>query len=176
MFRESHSVCELHFNLGTALPDFKAVLQDITPSNFRRSEAKQNARGSMQSRIAIVNMACRFHGDATDPEKFCEVLEQGLDVHKEVPTDRFDVDVHAEPTGKRTNTSITPYGCFVDNPGLFDPHFFNMSPREAEETGPIQRLALVMAYEALERSGIYRQSDRLHQPKSHKYVLWTIQR
>ena len=153
VFRESHSVRELLSNLKTALPDLKAVLQDVMPSNFRRSEAQQSVRGPMQSKIAIVGMACRYPGDATDPDKYWEVLEQGLDVHKKVPADRFDVDVHTDPTGKRTNTSITPYGCFVDNPGLFDAHFFNMSPREAQETCPMQRLALVTAYEALERSG-----------------------
>ena len=123
------------------------------PPNFRRSEAQQSVRGPMQSKIAIVGMACRYPGDSTDPDKYWEVLEQGLDVHKKVPADRFDVDVHTDPTGKRTNTSITPYGCFIDDPGLFDAHFFNMSPREAQETCPMQRLALVTAYEALERSG-----------------------
>lgn len=51
------------------------------------------------------------------------------------------------------NSSYTPYGCFIDEPGLFDAPFFNMSPREAEQTDPAQRLALVTAYEALERAG-----------------------
>lgn len=51
------------------------------------------------------------------------------------------------------DTSITPYGCFIDEPGLFDAAFFNMSPREAQQTDPMQRLALVTAYEALERAG-----------------------
>jgi acyl transferase domain-containing protein len=45
------------------------------------------------------------------------------------------------------------YGCFLDHPGLFDARFFNMSPREALQTDPGQRLALVTAYEALEMSG-----------------------
>ena len=58
-----------------------------------------------------------------------------------------------DPDGKVRNTSHTPYGCFIDNPGLFDPLFFNMSPREAAQTCPMQRLALVTAYEALEMSG-----------------------
>lgn len=70
-----------------------------------------------------------------------------------MPVDRFDVDVHTDPTRKRTNTSITPYGCFVDNPELFDGYLFNLSLREAQETCPMQRLALVTAYEALESSG-----------------------
>jgi acyl transferase domain-containing protein len=36
---------------------------------------------------------------------------------------------------------------------MFDARFFNMSPREALQTDPGQRLALVTAYEALEMSG-----------------------
>ena len=123
------------------------------PSDFRRPGNEDRARGPMQSKIAIVGMACRYPGDTTDTEKYWTLLEQGLDVHRKVPADRFDIDTHTDPTGKRTNTSITPYGCFVDDPGHFDAHFFNMSPREAQETCPMQRLALVTAYEALERSG-----------------------
>jgi acyl transferase domain-containing protein len=36
---------------------------------------------------------------------------------------------------------------------MFDARFFNMSPREAEQTDPQQRLILTTAYEALEMSG-----------------------
>lgn len=36
---------------------------------------------------------------------------------------------------------------------MFDPRFFNMSPKEAAQTDPQQRLALVTAYEALEMAG-----------------------
>ena len=41
----------------------------------------------------------------------------------------------------------------MNNPGKFDARFFNMSPREALQTDPQQRLALITAYEALEMSG-----------------------
>lgn len=70
-----------------------------------------------------------------------------------VPKDRFDVDKHFDPTGKIRNTSHTPYGCFIEEPGLFDPRFFNMSPREATQTDPMHRLGLASAYEALEMAG-----------------------
>ena len=50
--------------------------------------------------------------------------------------------------------SHTPYGCFIDNPGLFDPCFFGMSPREAKNTDPMQRLVLTTAYEAMEMAGL----------------------
>lgn len=103
-------------------------------------------------KIAVVGMSGRFP-NADNLESLWSVLEQGLDVHRRVPPDRFDVDRHYDPTGKRKNTSHTPYGCFIEEPGLFDPHFFNMSPREAYQTDPMARLALVTAYEALEMSG-----------------------
>ncbi|KAF3490694.1 ketoacyl-synt-domain-containing protein [Arthroderma uncinatum] len=108
---------------------------------------------TMQSKIAIVGMSCRMPGGVIDTEKFWDLLEAGLDVHRKIPADRFDVDSHHDPSGKRMNTSYTGYGCFIDEPGLFDAPFFNMSPREAEQTDPMQRLAIVTAYEALERAG-----------------------
>lgn len=36
---------------------------------------------------------------------------------------------------------------------MFDTRFFHMSPREAEDTDPAQRLALMTTYEALEMAG-----------------------
>ncbi|KAK5996424.1 Non-reducing polyketide synthase nscA [Cladobotryum mycophilum] len=75
------------------------------------------------------------------------------DVHSKVSLDRFDRTTYFELSGKIPNTTETPYGNFIDNPGYFDAAFFNMSPREAEQTDPIHRLALVTAYEALEMSG-----------------------
>ncbi|KAI9691654.1 MAG: Type I Iterative PKS [Bathelium mastoideum] len=103
-------------------------------------------------KIAIVGMAGRFP-NADSLESLWSTVEHGLDVHRRIPPDRFDVEAHYDPTGKRKNTSHTPYGCFIEEPGLFDPHFFNMSPREAYQTDPMGRLALVTAYEALEMSG-----------------------
>lgn len=70
-----------------------------------------------------------------------------------MPKDRFDARTHVDPSGKGLNKSHTPYGCWIENPGLFDPRFFNMSPREAYQTDPMQRLALATCYEALEMSG-----------------------
>ncbi|KAI5857308.1 polyketide synthase [Durotheca rogersii] len=103
-------------------------------------------------KLAIVGMAGRFP-DSASHEALWELLEKGIDAHRVVPADRFPVDTHCDPTGKAINTSHTPYGNWIENPGHFDPRFFNMSPREAFQTDPMQRLALTTAYEALEMSG-----------------------
>lgn len=63
------------------------------------------------------------------------------------------MDTHCDPSGAVRNTTLTPYGCFLDRPGLFDARLFNMSPREAAQTDPTQRLILLTAYEALEMAG-----------------------
>ena len=132
------------------IPDESIKFEDLSgwcsTLELRPQDRQKNAN------IAIVGMSCRFPS-ADDPEELWDLLEQGRDTCKQIPKDRFDVDTHYDATGKRNNASHTPYGCFVEKPGLFDPRFFNMSPREATETDPMHRLALVTAYEALEMSG-----------------------
>lgn len=107
---------------------------------------------SHQSKIAIVGYGGRFP-DAENIEKFWEILHNGLDVHRTIPEDRFDVATHFDPTGRKKNTSKVDHGCFIEKPGLFDARFFNMSPRESANTDPGQRLAITTAYEALEMAG-----------------------
>uniref|UniRef100_A0AAU8H6V0 G8446 n=1 Tax=Sporormiella sp. TaxID=2012087 RepID=A0AAU8H6V0_9PLEO len=114
---------------------------------------EDGTKGRTQNdKIAIVGMSGRFP-NAASYEALWDLLDKGLDVHREVPPDRFDAQAHCDPSGKGKNKSHTPYGCFIDEPGLFDPRFFNMSPREAAQTDPMGRLALVTAYEAMEMSG-----------------------
>ncbi|KFY68272.1 hypothetical protein V496_01192 [Pseudogymnoascus sp. VKM F-4515 (FW-2607)] len=106
-----------------------------------------------QSKIAIVGYSGRFPDSASN-EEFWELLRAGKDVHRLVPEDRFDWEAHYDPTGKTKNTSRIKYGCFIKEPGLFDARFFNISPREAENTDPAQRLAITTTYEALEMAGM----------------------
>ncbi|OAA61847.1 polyketide synthase [Niveomyces insectorum RCEF 264] len=129
-------------------PDFSATASTITAV-----PAKIGNHGNVgKCKLAVVGMAGRFP-DAASHEKLWELLAKGLDVHRVVPPDRFPAATHVDPTGKSINTSHTPYGCWIEKPGLFDPRFFNMSPREALQTDPMQRMALTTAYEALEMSG-----------------------
>ena len=153
VFRTSLPVHDLSVTLKK-LPNFESTMEELIPWVHDNSTSDEGGpRGPLQSKIAIVGMACRMPGGATNTEKFWELLEGGLDVHRKIPADRFDVDSHYDPAGKRVNASHTPYGCFIDEPGLMDAPFFNMSPREAQQTDPMQRLAIVTAYEALERAG-----------------------
>ena len=132
--------------------DLTVSLDDRLIDTSGTSSTNEALANMHHSKIAICGLSGRFP-DAADHEAFWRLLEQGLDLHREVPKDRFDAATHVDPDGKRTNTSHTPFGCFIEEPGLFDPRFFNISPREATQIDPMQRLALVTAYEALEMSG-----------------------
>lgn len=153
VFRVSLPIHDLTSVLKAKLEHVETSTEVLLPWLSKETESDFQPRSSLRSKIAIVGMSCRMPGGATDTEKFWQLLESGLDVHREIPPDRFDVDTHSDETGKRVNASHTRFGCFIDEPGLFDAPFFNMSPREAQQTDPMQRLALVTAYEALERAG-----------------------
>lgn len=132
-----HSIMEAQSKLSADAP----TLQPTSRSN-RPDESK----------IAIIGMSGRFP-EASDIDKFWDLLHKGLDVHRRIPEDRFNADLYYDETGKRKNTSKVKHGCWINEPGLFDPAFFNISPKEAEQSDPAQRLALETAYEALEMAG-----------------------
>ena len=110
-------------------------------------------RSHKQSKLAIVGASCRLPGGGDDMELFWKILEEARDVHTTVPADRFNLEAHFDPEGKLHNSTATGFGNFLNHPGMFDANFFNMSPREAEQTDPMHRLALVTVYEALEQAG-----------------------
>jgi hypothetical protein len=96
-----------------------------------------------QSTLAIVGMSCRLPGGANDCKLFWDLLKEGRDTHTEVPADRFDIQAHFDPTGQVPNSTPTPYGNFIDGPGMFDAAFFNMSPREVSSKTNIWVVSLL---------------------------------
>ncbi|KAL9086664.1 MAG: hypothetical protein Q9165_006983 [Trypethelium subeluteriae] len=151
-FRTSLPVHDLTKALKAEVPALGSSTLDLLQWTTQPGSGTK-PRGPKQSKIAIVGMSCRLPGGATDNDKFWQVLEQGLDVSRRIPANRFDIDSHFDPSGKEPNKSGTEYMCAIDDPGLFDAPFFNMSPREAAQTDPMMRLALSTAYEALEQAG-----------------------
>ncbi|MYU09135.1 acyltransferase domain-containing protein, partial [Streptomyces sp. SID8361] len=113
--------------------------------------------------IAVVGMSCRFP-QASDPEAFWRLLNEGISAISEVPAGRWTDDRPTPPgtddpsTPPATDASSTPpavrHGGFIDDVDRFDPAFFGISPREAVAMDPQQRLLLELAWEGLEDAGI----------------------
>lgn len=89
-------------------------------SRYQKTASINTEEGSSSlQKLAIVAMAGRFPG-ASGTDEFWNVLHRGLDMHKTVPDLHWDAASHVDTTGKRKNTSATPYGCWLDEPADFD--------------------------------------------------------
>ncbi|KHN96135.1 polyketide synthase [Metarhizium album ARSEF 1941] len=141
--------------LSTALLNGFGIHLDVNEVSPMPVNANDVSGRSEQSKIAIVGYSGRFPS-ADSNEALWELLRAGRDVHREIPSDRFNYKTHYDREGRATNKFRVKHGCFVDSPGLFDCRFFNMSPREAENTDPAHRLAILTTYEAMEMAGFVR--------------------
>jgi acyl transferase domain-containing protein len=105
--------------------------------------------------IAIIGMACRYPGGVRSPHDLWQLVVNGQCVVSDMPRDRgwkFDRLFHPDRT--LPGASSTRFGSFVHDGGDFDPEFFGISELEAKSMHPVQRLALLTAWEAIERAGI----------------------
>jgi acyl transferase domain-containing protein len=103
--------------------------------------------------IAIVGMACRFPGGCDSPDKFWEILKNGVDLITEVNSNRWSKDYYFHPDPKSSGKTYTTAAGQLSDIYQFDPEFFGISPREAAQMDPQQRLLLQMSWEALENGG-----------------------
>ncbi|VUC24070.1 unnamed protein product [Clonostachys rosea] len=105
--------------------------------------------------IAVIGFSMRFPENATTPEGFWEILQNGRSVMTEVPRDRFNIDGFYDPDPSRPDTINARGGYFLkEDLGVFDAAFFSITPSEVDCMDPQQRLLLETSYHAFENSGI----------------------
>jgi len=123
---------------------------------LKKAEAKiSQLETAHREPIAIIGVACRFPGGANSPEKYWEILKNGIDTIIEVPNSRWDAKAYYDPDIDAPGKMYTAKGGFLNVPvDRFDATFFKISPREANQLDPQQRLLLEVSWEALENAGI----------------------
>ncbi|PRR99354.1 non-ribosomal peptide synthetase [Bacillus atrophaeus] len=107
--------------------------------------------------IAIVGMSGVFP-KAEDVEEYWANLKEGVDCITEVPKDRWDWREYYGDPLKEANKTNVKWGGFIDGVADFDPLFFGISPLEAEQMEPQQRLLMTYAWKAIEEAGYSAQS------------------
>ncbi len=137
----------------------RAALRELTRL---RSELED-----VREPIAIVGMGCRVPG-ADNPDAFWHILDQGLDMITEVPSDRWNLDDLYDPDPDQPGKTHARHGGFLKDIDLFDADFFGISPREAKSLDPQQRLVLETTWHALE-SG-YLSADALRGTRGAVYL------
>jgi len=122
---------------------------------LKKLQAKVDAMEAAQHEpIAIVGMSCRFPGGADTPTALWQLLQRKTDAIAEVPPDRWPIDDYHHLDPDAPGKMVARCGGFLSSLYDFDAAFFRLSPREALSLDPQQRLALELAWEALERAGI----------------------
>lgn len=104
--------------------------------------------------IAVIGMACRFPGDANSPEALWKLLTEKRTALSEVPADRWNIDEYYDPDFAAPGKMNNRIAGFVNGIDQFDPAFFGITQREANQMDPQQRLALEVSFEALEDAGL----------------------
>ncbi len=120
------------------------------------SNEKNGDEDSDEGLIAIIGLAGHYPG-ADDLEKFWQLLVNGEEAIKTVPNDRWNAEDHYicqrdEAISKQK--SYSKWGGFLDNVYDFDCQFFNISPKEALNIDPQERLFLQCCWEVFEDAGI----------------------
>nr|WP_251619673.1 beta-ketoacyl synthase N-terminal-like domain-containing protein [Rothia dentocariosa] len=90
----------------------------------------------MNSKIAIIGMACRFPGGANNLGDFWQLLRDERDAVTEIPADRFGTDFYQHPSKREPGKSYTFAAGVLDNVAGFDAAFFGISPRDFRHLVP----------------------------------------
>ncbi|MCJ1479648.1 hypothetical protein MMC13_008334 [Lambiella insularis] len=109
---------------------------------------------ALSNDVAIVGMACRVAGGNDSPEQLWQSILDKKDASSEIPSWRWDPYLKRDSRNAKVISNTTSKGYFLDHLEDFDAAFFGISPKEAEQMDPQQRLSLEVAWEALENAGI----------------------
>ncbi|WP_449657736.1 type I polyketide synthase [Streptomyces echinatus] len=129
----------------------KRATTELERSRRRVRELEEQGREP----IAVIGMGCRYPGGVRTPEDLWRIVDEGVDVVTEFPTDRgWDVEAIYDPEPGAPGKSYVRHGGFLHDAAECDPAFFGISPKDAPGTDPQQRLLLEVTWEAFERAGI----------------------
>ncbi|WP_230427435.1 SDR family NAD(P)-dependent oxidoreductase [Collimonas humicola] len=111
--------------------------------------------------VAIIGLSGRYP-EAESLEQFWENLKFGRDCVVEIPSDRWDIETTFQPGPAVIGKTYSKWGGFLKGVDQFDPLFFNISPKEAENMDPNERLFLETAALTIEDAGYT--ADKLVSP------------
>ena len=120
----------------------------------QRQEAPKVERREATSShdIAIVGSAGRFPG-AKNNDEFWQLLIDGRSATGPLPPLRWD-EYLGDPVVRTKMAEENTDGGYMDGIASFDHEFFGISPLEAQNMDPQQRIMLEVAWEALEDAGL----------------------
>ncbi|QFQ28648.1 SDR family NAD(P)-dependent oxidoreductase (plasmid) [Bacillus thuringiensis] len=149
--------------------DAKMKLASLAKSNEKSivfSETSEEKPDS-EDAIAIIGMSGKYP-DAPDLVQYWDNLVQGKNSIRVIPPSRWQVEDYYDSRLSQRGKVYCKWIGMLDDIDCFDPLFFNISPAEAEDMDPQQRLFLQEAYHAFEDAGYSR--EQLSESKCGVYL------
>ncbi len=137
-----------------------APREKVAPLRGRRSIARSNSSvrkahepsHEPTAAIAVIGMAGQFP-KARNLEEFWQNIAQGRNCISQVPSSRWEVDAFYQPGEPMAGKTNSRWMGALEDFDRFDPLFFNLSPWEAENMDPQQRLFLEACWHSIENAG-----------------------
>ncbi|MGZ8250261.1 MAG: beta-ketoacyl synthase N-terminal-like domain-containing protein, partial [Methylomagnum sp.] len=143
-------------SLAVAEPVTSAIAMDDpapeSPPATPSEESPESAETPPDTAIAIIGMSGRFP-QADSIEDLWRNLTAGRDCIEEIPPSRWDAGPLFNRPDEAGNRITGRWGGFIKDPERFDAEFFSITPREASQMDPQQRLFLECAWQAMEYAG-----------------------
>ncbi|EZH71968.1 hypothetical protein ATO12_04945 [Aquimarina atlantica] len=148
--------------ISTDIPE--KIFQSDIPKAVRRRHLTSLRKGSQgnttqfrkpssrSQSIAVIGMSGQFP-KAGDVESFWQNIAQGKNCIDEVPKKRWDIEKYYQAGEAVADKTYSKWMGALEGYDLFDPMFFNISPIEAENMDPQQRLFLEACWHAIEHAG-----------------------
>ena len=112
-------------------------------------------RSEADDPVVIVGMALEAPGGVDSTDSYWDLLAGSREALGPFPDDRgWSIPDLLDGSHRDGFKRIHDLGGFLTGAATFDPGFFGISPREATAMDPQQRVALRLAWRAIEHSGI----------------------
>jgi polyketide synthase PksN len=134
-----------------------AILKSVsgrrhTKTSGLKTGERDTAEGYHVQDVAIIGLSGRY-AQAENISELWNNLKEGRNCITEIPGDRWDWKKYFDGEKGKAGYSYTKWGGFISDIDKFDPLFFSMSPKEAENLDPQERLFLQVAYSCIEDAG-----------------------
>ncbi|NTG51717.1 SDR family NAD(P)-dependent oxidoreductase [Agrobacterium rhizogenes] len=140
--------------IHSAVPPEVASIRakDLTEAKRSPADVRRETAFGRSTDIAIIGMAGRFP-KAVDIDAFWRNLVEGVDCISEVPESRWSLEKFYDPDPQAKGKTSSRWMGLLEDMDAFDAEFFNISPREAENMDPQQRVFMENCWHAIEHAG-----------------------
>nr|WP_243146695.1 SDR family NAD(P)-dependent oxidoreductase [Scytonema sp. UIC 10036] len=132
-------------------PEKQAVQIQENKSEIKEIREDNNKSDRDLRDIAIIGISGQFPG-ATNTQQFWQNLKVGIHSVDELPESRLNRQMYSPQP--EAGKCYCKWGGILEEQAYFDPLFFEISPKEAAEMNPSQRVFMQEAYRALEDAGL----------------------